>query len=205
MSNRPDTAHQDERREFFRIDDTIRVSYRKLDDKALAKHIETLEQGNGGSFTLMTRLQGISQHLSASLHRIEHRNPDVANYLKGLDEKINLLGQSLLAQESDLLDQPSEAVNLSAGGIALDSPEMLQVGTHLEIKLLLLPSYTGIVAFGEVVGVMSAAEGDDSSYRLRINFVHIRETDREALIRHILRRQGQMLRRQRERKDLIDE
>ncbi|MEN8178542.1 MAG: PilZ domain-containing protein [Pseudomonadota bacterium] len=205
MSSKQQPGAQSDRREFFRIDDTIQVSYRRLEPDELAKRIEILEKGVEGSFTIMTRMQAISQHLSASLHRIEQRDPDIADYLKALDEKVNLLGQSFLAEESELIGQPTKAVNLSAGGIALDSAESLEEGALLEIKLLLLPSLTGVVAFGEVVGVLSCTENAGYPYRLRINFVHIRDVDRDALIRHILRRQGQMLRKERERKELIED
>jgi len=198
---RESVAHR-ERREFFRIDDSVRVSYRLLDADQRQDRLGAMEQGLEGPLTIMTRLQSISQQLSASLHRIEQQNPDVADYLKALDDKITLLGQSFLAEETDLMDQPSTAVNLSAGGLALESTEALEAGTQVEIKLLLLPTYTGIVAFGEVVGSERVGGNPGYPYRLRVNFTHIRENDREALIRHILRRQGQMLRRQRERHEL---
>jgi hypothetical protein len=202
MSSRQRPDVEPDRREFFRIDDTIQVSYRRLESDELAGRIEALEQGREGKFTLMTRMQAISQNLSASLHRIEQRDPDIADYLKALDEKVNLLAKSFIAEESELIGQPTNAVNISAGGIALDSTEPLEEGTRLEIKLLLLPSFTGVVAFGEVVGVASSSErSSDYPHRLRINFTHIRDADRDALIRHILRRQGQMLRRERELKE----
>ncbi len=205
MSDQPQAGVVDERREFFRIDDTIQVSYRLLDAAELSKRIAAIEQGIEGSFTIMTRMQAISQHLSASLHRIEQRDPDIADYLKALDEKVNLLGQSFLAEDTEMIGQPTKAVNLSAGGIALDSKESLEIGSQLEIKLLLLPSLSGVVAFGDVVGVIPTQENEGYPYRLRINFSHIREVDRDALIRHILRRQGQMLLRERERKELLED
>lgn len=204
MSNKQQLGVQDERREFFRIDDSIQVSYRLIDGDELTKRIEALEQGVEGSFTIMTRIQAISQPLSAALHRIEQHDPDIADYLKALDEKINLLGQSFLAQESELIEQPSKAVNLSAGGMALDSTDSLEIGAQLEIKLLLLPACIGVVAFGEVIGVMPSAENAGYPYQIRINFTYIRDVDRDALIRHILRRQGQMLRKERERKEQLE-
>ena len=103
------------------------------------------------------------------------------------------------------MDQPTKPVNLSAGGLALDSAETLDLGTQVEIKLLLLPSYTGVVAFGEVIGVVASEDNPAYPHRLRINFSHIRDSDRDALIRHILRRQGEMLRRERERRELAED
>lgn len=201
MTNDEKGKLQDERREFFRIDDSIQVSYRVITHDDMPESIDERLSGSD-RFTVMTRLQTISQHLSAPLHRIEQRDPDVADYLKALDEKINLLGQSLMADENELLKRPSRSVNLSAGGLAMDVTEKRAVGELVEIKLLLLPSYTGILAFGEVVGVEPATESDSAyPYHIRINFNLIRSSDQDAMIRHITRRQGEMLRRRREQLD----
>lgn len=199
MTNDEKGSLHDERREFFRIDDSIQVSYRVISRDEMPESIDERLSGSD-RFTVMTRLQTISQHLSAPLHRIEQRDPDVADYLKALDEKISLLGQSFLAEEKELLDRPSRAVNLSAGGLAMDVHEKRALGELVEIKLLLLPSYTGILAYGEVVGVDQITEDDGAyPYHIRINFILIRGSDQDALIRHITRRQGEMLRQRRER------
>lgn len=184
----------DERREFFRIDDSIQVSYRVIESAELPATIDDQRLQND-RFTVMTRLHAISQRLSSSFHRIEQRDPDMAEYLKALDEKIDLLGKSFLAEEEGMLGQPSRSVNLSAGGLAMDVSEVLTVGDLVEIKLLLLPAYTGVVAFGEVVDVAASQNRDvEYPYHVRINFTLIRDSDQDALIRHIMRRQGEMLR-----------
>jgi hypothetical protein len=201
MSSDRQDKMADERRAFFRIDDSIRVSYRVIEADAVPADIE--EQVQNDRFSVMTRLQAISQHLSAAFHRIEQRDPDVADYLKALDEKINLLGQSFLAEEKALLGEPSRSVNLSAGGLAMDVAEQLAVGERVEIKLLLLPSYIGVLAFGEVVGVEDSPKPEAGyPYHVRINFTLIRSVDQDALIRHIMRRQGEMLRQRKREKDL---
>ena len=41
----------------------------------------------------------------------------------------------------------------------------------------------------------------DRRYHLRVEFTHMREADRDVLIRHILRRQGDELRARRQRED----
>ncbi|MBW9256291.1 MAG: PilZ domain-containing protein [Candidatus Thiodiazotropha sp. (ex. Lucinisca nassula)] len=196
---------QDERREFFRIDDSIRVSYRVIAAADIPASID--EQLRAGErFTVMTRLQEISQHLSASMHRIEQRDTDIADYLKALDEKINLLGRSFLTEARELLDRPSQQVNLSAGGLAMDITEEVQVGSKVEVKMLLLPSFSGLLAYGEVVG-SEPSDGEDEGYpyHVRINFTKIRGSDQDALIRHITRRQGEMLRQRREMKELEED
>jgi hypothetical protein len=193
--------NRDERREFFRIDDSIQVRCRVIDKDQVPDSIEQQLQA-GDRFTVMTRLQEISQHLSASLHRIEQRDLDIADYLKALDEKINLLGRSFLTEERELLEQPAQAVNLSAGGLAMDSDKHIEPGSMVELKMLLLPSYAGVLAYGEVVHLEEAhAVNPDFPYHVRINFSLIRPADRDALIRHITRRQSEMLRIRREQKE----
>jgi len=197
MNNEVKDKTTDERREFFRIDDSIRVSCRVIEPGEQPVTLDD-RQSPDDRFTVMTRLQAISQRLSAHLHRIEQRDTDVAEYLRALDEKIDLLGQSYLADSSELLGQPFLSVNLSAGGLAMEVAEPLAMGDRVEIKLLLLPAYTGVVAYGEVVGVERSQEGNaDYPYHVRINFTLIRESDQDALIRHIMRRQGEMLRQRR--------
>lgn len=198
------SASLDERREFFRIDDSILVSWRLIGAPAQSHGDAELEQVAEGSFTIITRLQTISRHLSGSLRRIEQRDPDVADYLKALDEKLTLIAQSFLADEVGIPGRSARPVNLSAGGLALDSGEPLEVGSQVELKLLLLPSYTGVVALGEVIRVSEETENPEYPYRLHINFTHIRDSERDALIGHILRRQGEMLRRKRELKELAE-
>jgi hypothetical protein len=197
MTSEEQDKMSDERREFFRIDDAIQVSYRVIEATDMPLDINDQRMQND-RFTVITRLQAISQHLSTAYHRIEQRDPDVADYLKALDEKIDLLGRSFLLAEDDLLGQPSQSVNLSAGGLAMDTAAPLRVGDLVEIKLLLLPSYSGVLAFGEVVGVEASQDGDAAyPHHARINFTLIRDSDQDALIRHIMRRQSEMLRRRR--------
>ncbi len=196
---------QADRREFFRIDDSVQLSYRVVDSVELSLRLEKLDSSVNGSFTVMTRLQALSQHLSASLHRIEQKDPDVADYLKALDKKVELLGQSFLADEIDLTEQPAKPINLSAGGMSLCTAESLEIGTQLEIKMLLLPSFTGVLIYGEVVGSEAASDDADFPWNLRVNFSHIRDADRDALIRHILRRQAAVLRQQREDRERLED
>ncbi len=205
MAIEEQAGDQTDRREFFRIDDSIQLSYRIVDSVELSLRLEKLDNSVSSSFTVMTRLQALSQHLSASLHRIEQKDPDVADYLKALDKKVELLGQSFLADEIDLTEQPAKPINLSAGGMSLCATESLEISTQLEIKMLLLPSFTGVLIYGEVVGSEAVPDDADFPWNLRVNFSHIRDADRDALIRHILRRQAAVLRQQREDRERLED
>jgi hypothetical protein len=199
MSKQNNIIDEKERREFFRLDDEVNLSYEILTETLLPKRVDELSFGLTDSLTVMTRLSSIGQQMATALHRIEQRDSDVADYLRGLDEKIEILAQTYLSKDIALAALPKQIVNLSAGGIAFAVEAMVEVGTPLEVKLLLFPSYTGIVVIGRVISCDAAEE--EGGYQVRIDFEYIRDNDRDALIRHILRRQGESLRRMREARE----
>ncbi len=135
-----------ERRRFFRIDDSVQMSYRVVQQGELQGQMRELGQHVDSSFTVMTRMQAIDRHLSAALHRIELRDPDVADYLRALDEKIELLGQSFLAEEHGVAGTAGQADQPECQeGSPVGTSESMEIGALLEVKLLLLPSFTGII------------------------------------------------------------
>lgn len=193
----------DDRRQFFRIDDTIRISIRAVEPAELENRLEDLEQGVRGNLSVMSSLEAVTAKMTANLRRIETRDPDLAAYLRALDQKIEILGRAFLAQDNDLVSDEAQAVNISAGGVSLNSQTAMAVGQPVEIRMLLFPSFTGVLSYGEVVGCDPLPAGEDERYshRLRVEFVHLREQEREVLIRHVLRRQGDELRARRVRQD----
>ncbi len=198
MSDQKDKNLEKDRRKFFRLDDKVNLSFELLTEEEMPSRINELTFGLT-DLTVLTRMSSITQQLAATLHRIDQREPDIADYLRGLNEKIELLAQSYLSKNSELTDLPKQIANLSAGGIAFTVDEAIELGAPLEVKLLLFPSYTGILVIGRVV---SCDPSDIGGYQVRIDFEYIRDNDRDALIRHILRRQGELLRRMREERDV---
>lgn len=188
-----------ERRNFFRVDDTVRLSLSRVSAEELQTKLERLDHDLAGDFTVMSSLAAITAQMTVGLHRIENRDPDLAAYLRAIDQKIEVIGRAFIAQEPELAAEKALPVNLSAGGMSVGVDELFQPGTLLEIRMLLFPSFTGLLIFGTVIegnAAVSTAEQDDFQHLARIEFTHIREQDRELLIRHLLRRQSAQLRDQ---------
>ena len=187
-----------ERRRFFRIDDSVRISLEPVDAEEVTERFERLERQLPGSFSLMTSLTAETQQAAAALRRIEGRSPDVAQCLKTIDRKIELLARALLYEEADIARRPIRPVNLSAGGVAIHTQEAYRPGLLVQIKMLLMPSFTGVVTFGKVVECRAEPSPDgEFSHLLRIDFSHIREQDQDAIIRHVLMKQAEWLRHRR--------
>jgi len=193
-----------DRRSFFRIDDTVRMSLRRVPPEELEARLDRLEHDLAGNFTVLSSLTAITAQMTAGLRRIENRDPDLAAYLRAIDQKIEVIGRAFIASEPDLVAEVAKPVNLSAGGMCAGVDEHYDAGTELEIRMLLFPSFTGLMIYGTVIDC-STQEHDPStegfSHLLRIEFTHIREPDRELLIRHLLRRQSDLLRERQEQEE----
>jgi hypothetical protein len=187
------------------MDDVVYLTYSPIPQEQLSQRLEKQEmEGTSSSFTILGKLSSLSQQMAAQMHRIESSSPEIASYLRSLDKKVELLARAFLAQEVSGDEQATQRVNISAGGVAVGGKEPLDPGTLVEIKLMLLPDMTGIQTYGEIVAC-DKSDDPEEPYQLRIDFTYMRESDRELLIRHMLRRQGQMLREEREAQDPSEE
>ncbi|PLY14288.1 MAG: hypothetical protein C0631_11560 [Sedimenticola sp.] len=196
------TQNTTDRRRYFRIEDSVNLSYQVIRAEELPERLARLESELDSDFTVMSSLAAVSQQMSGILHKIEASQPDIASYLKALDKKVDILGRALLIQNSDISEHATNQVNLSASGVAFQAAEALVEGTLLELRLLLFPSFTGIMTFAEVIGCQPLAQREnDFSHSIRVNFTHLRESDRDVIIGHVIRKQGDLLRQQREERE----
>jgi c-di-GMP-binding flagellar brake protein YcgR len=195
------TSDNSERRSFFRVDDSISLSYQTITKQQMEEKIEREDIEPEGSFTVMSNIASINQNMAGIMHRIEGGEPDIAAYLKAINSKIDIIGRALLSKDNELAEHPAQPVNLSASGMAFYSPNPVEKGAILELRLLLVPSFTGIVTFGEVVGCDSVKDPKGYDNLIRLNFINMVERDRDLLIRHVIKRQGEFLRKRRESRD----
>ncbi len=206
MENSPQPINAaEDRRRFFRISDAVSLSYRPVAEEDIASRKTLFEQEHESDFTILGSLASVTQQMSGLLHKIESSEPDIANYLTALDNKIDLLGRAFLSRYYDLADQPVQPVNISASGISFTAPEKFEPGTFIELQLLLQPSFTGILIYGQVVSCeKSDPAGSDSTYSLGVDFTHINNNDQDMLIRHVIKRQSKLLRERREAREAED-
>lgn len=197
MTDEPKVSIEDERRRFFRIEDLVHLTFRVIDDAELAYKADLLEKGLVEQFMINSSLAAVTADMAATLRKIEVNDPDVAQYLKSLDQKIDMIGRAFMVDEVNAQDNKASAVNLSASGIAFHHEKQIQEGTNLEIKMMLMPSNAGILTYGKVISNEAVEGADGSDYQVRVDFTHLREEDRDLLIRHVIRKQGDMLRERR--------
>lgn len=192
----------DERRRYFRIDDSMGVSYNLL-GKEEAKVFAQQSREQGGNFDLASNFDNRIQTL---LDTCKLQAPIAAELIDLINKKLNFV-LAQLDMDMELMQKVAYSlrqVNVSACGMAFNNENAMDVGQMLQLDILLHPAELHIVAMAEVVACGSLEEDqieNDCCYFLRLNFVEINATDQELLIQHIVKRQGlilKQLRRDRE-------
>ncbi|MGZ5620660.1 MAG: PilZ domain-containing protein [Methylobacter sp.] len=187
-------AKTEDRRGFFRIDDEINLFYKKIDAK-LVTEPHHVSDNILNSCSLSTALEMISQDSVALVHRLEKNLPDVAEYLKLIDAKIDLLAQAIMMQGFQFKESDTRNVNISATGMAFNCEEALKEGDYLEIKILLVSSMAVIVTYGRVVYRTNSPSADvQYPYFVGVDFINMKDEDRELLIKYVVKKQLQQIR-----------
>ncbi len=178
-----------ERRRFCRIDDNIILRYRVIGMQETPADIENLDVCLPNRLTLSSTFASTTQQMQPLLAKIQEQSLEIAEYLRLIDRKLDLVARAFLLQEINVEEEPICRVNLSAGGIAFYEENPLAAGTTLELELILLPSYVGILVYGEVAyrkhepGVVAGLP-----FRIGVEFCKLRERDRDLIANHVLSR-----------------
>lgn len=187
-----------ERRRYFRIDDTIGLSFRKLSSEEARVFSEQSSQ-HGGNFDLASNFDNRIQTL---LEACRIQNPVAAELIDLMNKKLNfVIGQ--MDVDSQILQKIAydlKQVNVSACGVAFACDEALEKSDKVQLDLFLQPGDLHVVALGEVVDCEPLEDGEedrDNRFFLRLNFLDLNANDQELLIQHVVRRQSKILKEQR--------
>jgi c-di-GMP-binding flagellar brake protein YcgR len=173
----------DERRRYFRIDDTVSLSTTPVCADELDDRLDDF-WNNQHLFSIRNEYNHqLEEHL-ADFHAIENKMPELARYLSVLQKQIELLTEKLIP-EQDQFSSDSQDVNISAQGIAYYSDEAVKMGDVLELNLKLAPSGLQLVAFARVVMIEDHNNTEQGKYRISLDFEHMHEADQEILIKHV--------------------
>ncbi|MNF29140.1 PilZ domain-containing protein [Pseudomonas borbori] len=183
---------EDDRREYYRIDDTIALEFTPLSGaEALAS--DELHDSSP-LFNLLSELHLLdfeSQHL---LRHISERDRTLANYLKVINKRIDLLGQAVAQSLLRDIGTPRR-VCLSEGGVSFTSSQNLAIDSHLAIKIVLMPQALGLLLRAKVIHCQALAE---QQFEIGTEFEALTDAQRQLLARHILQRQALERRQARE-------
>lgn len=185
-----------ERRQYYRIDDSAIFSYHVLKKDSNQDQQHSVENVSA-AFEMIELFGQMNQQMSVALGRISDHSSDIATYLKGLDNKIELLAQMYLFKDNQTDIEPRRQINLGAGGLAFGSDEKLKQGTLIAMDMILSTDLLCLHLTGRVIQI-SNEENGDFPYRISVGFVEITVNEVDQIIKHIMRLQAEQLRAKRD-------
>jgi c-di-GMP-binding flagellar brake protein YcgR len=166
-----------ERRRYFRINDTVKLSYQIVHSKQENSADETFEL-----------IADQDRRMEILIAEQKHIHPEIIELIALLNQKIERLTQVDKTTKSTFAYR-ARKVNMSACGLAFSEDGPLDVGAHLRL-FLVLDDGDKMEVDGLLVDCRQA-ENDD--YIWRVDFLNLRETAQEKLIQHVVRRQSTLL------------
>ncbi|CAI8732775.1 PilZ domain-containing protein [Pseudomonas sp. YuFO20] len=185
------TLDEEDRREYYRIEDMIALEIRPL--SALEAAGQEVLQDASPLFNLLSELhlsEFESQHL---LRQISERDRNLAAFLKSQNKRIDLLSQVIAITVLGQIGEPQPVI-ISEGGIDFQHPSPIAAGSRLSIKLVLMPQALGLLLRARVTHCDRKGDGFD----VGTEFEHLTDAQRQLLARHILQKQAQERRLARE-------
>lgn len=191
-----DVSPMADRREFFRINDTVFIEFQTIgteDAEELGRILkDPLHSGNNQEKGQLQTLQTAFNHIA---DQINQHDRDIARALRLLDQKLNLINHAVQRQNTKSDDNQVIDANLSGGGIAFMTDIAIDAKSAVEIKIELQPSGTHIHTIANVISCNELADSSkEAPYFLRLAFTHMSEIDRSLLVKHILTRQAENIR-----------
>ena len=179
-----------DRRRFFRVDDTISLSYQLIDENTVAQGLKSSAYLNN-EYSLAATLDVLSQEAMRIMQHLEKQNSEFLELYQVLDAKINAMAQAVMFIGSNVDAQNCQDVSLSAAGLAFQQQTALELGQNLAIEMYLPSTLALILVYGRVVNCQA---DDAGQHVISVEYTQIREEDQELLIKHVVRKQWQQLR-----------
>jgi len=178
-----------ERRGFFRVDDAFPVIAQKAEKRPPCKKSKVIAGYGSGIYDSDLPDETIS--------------PLLWKMLSDINSKLGLILERLHLEGEGLLKAESRQVNVSASGIRFTVKEKVEIGDTLEVKML-LPTCppVGIITYGNVVRVNDIGNGE---YEVALHFSDMDDEVRDEIIQYTLKRQREIIRRQRQQKEEGDD
>lgn len=178
----------DERRRYFRINETVGLSIQLLAADGSA------DKSTGFAPNAVQLIAKNDEKIGRLLSDLVEHNPTVAELISLLNDKIDDIS-SALAIESNLLDRiahRAQEVNLSACGLAFSHDDPIAEGSRIRLELTLFPEETKVRSDGVVVSCELMAD-EEKHYYCRVNFLGMSPSDQEELIQFVVQSQSAQL------------
>lgn len=177
----------DERRRYFRINETVGISYQCIDgSESHGKKEEGLNDDTSRIFEQDDQIEKLINELKGG-------NPLIAQLAVLLNRKMDRIADQQVLR-NDLVNRIAHRVrevNISACGMAFMNDEPISEGERLRLELKLFPAETKVQTLARII----SCDWDEATkqYYWRMDFYSMSASSQETLIQHIVRSQSAQL------------
>ena len=184
-----------DKRDYFRLTDTIHLAHRIVTKKDLQEHEAEFFFSPDPDFNVSQEIQILELESTEILRKISDTNRQLGSFLHNLNRRVELISHRLMSLNLDRELIVRSNTEISEGGISFTNQELLNVGDFLALKLQFQPSLLGLTCFAEVRDCLrldnSMRTGNGDGYRVGARFINPDHTTQRLLSRHIIRRQSE--------------
>jgi len=190
-----DGDSSNERRQFYRVADSIGLEYKLLDQAPTLDATNEEPFAVSSRFKLLNELNRIDQESSVLLRHISDDDRNLARYLTSQNKKIDTIAKLIVSDEMANVPYDVRNISLSEGGCSFINEEKLDMDQHIALKLFFFSSYLGMVLYGQVVDSQPIDICESNQlFKTYIEFSDMSGPDRQMLARYIIRRQAEQRR-----------
>lgn len=198
MSEKENSSNIRQFNDFFSINYTFNVNITPIDNKEIPTYQEFINS-IPLPFKMANDIITLDQSALKPLQALSSIAGQLVNYLNHQTKKIDLLISYVLSQLDDKQIR-FQGIKFGGGGIVFKNNATFNLGEILELKIFLIEENCAIYCYGEIIEINQ----EDNEFHHKVIFHHIREEDREILVRTSLHQQSkqlQLLAQQRKHED----
>ena len=181
--------------EFFSIDYHFNINVSLL-SSVKAPSYEQFIENMPTPFKIASQINTLDQSALRPLQAVSGVASQLMEYLNHQAQKIDLLVGYIISQQN-VEEQRYQAIKFGGGGIIFQTSNgsEFNIGDYLDLKLFFSEDNSAIYCLGEVIAIDSNVNdaSDEQHRQYKVIFHHIREEDRELLVRNSLHQQSKQL------------
>jgi len=194
MSHTSNDVKLDQFNEFFSIEHPFHINIVQLNNHSNITYTEFITH-MPTPFKLANDINTLDQAALAPLGTLSGVAAQLVQYLNHQTQKIDLLVNHILSEQDNEQDR-YQGIAFGGGGIEFVHDTAFTLNEIIELKIFLTHENCAIYSHAEIINI----ENINNCFRHKVIFRHIREDDREKLVRsslHIQSRQLQELAKER--------
>ena len=178
--------------EYFQLEHSIDVSIETGGPLSETLAFEEFEQNIPLPFKLASEMKGVEQNMLRPLRQLGDVIEPLANYLKAQSRKIDLMMSYILqSQEQDSIKL--QTTSYGGGGFVVQTEQTLMPDQLLICKMYFHEDAAAIYCTGRIIENTINNDAEPLTQCYKILFEHIRDEDREIVVRASLHQQSKLL------------